>query len=312
RTDTDAESETAQRRHRSREKFRVRLRSGEMEDAVIELSVEEKATPVGMFATIGSDQLGPDVQSLLEQIMPSQSKPRQVPVREARKIVFEQECDKLIDRQKVNELAIQRAENSGIIFIDEIDKVCSPASGTGPDISRQGVQRDLLPIVEGTTVSTRIGPVKTDHVLCIAAGAFHSCKPSDLMPELQGRFPIRVELQELTADDFRRILTEPEGALVKQQIALMATEGVTITFTDEAVSALADLSYRANQNTQNIGARRLHAAVEKLMETISFDAPELSGQTIAIDEAYVRERLAKIADDESAIHFGFHSLQRED
>jgi ATP-dependent HslUV protease ATP-binding subunit HslU len=247
----------------------------------------------------------------MDHLMPSQSKPRRLPVREARKVVFEQECDKLIDRQKVNELAIRRAENSGIIFIDEIDKICGPAGGYGPEVSRQGVQRDLLPIVEGCTVNTRCGPVRTDHVLCIAAGAFHACKPSDLMPELQGRFPIRVELQDLTAEDFRRILTEPEGALIKQQIALMSTEGLSVEFTDQAVNSLAEIAYQANQNTQNIGARRLHSAVEKLMETLSFEAPDMKGQSITIDENYVRERLAGITEDEDAIRFGFHSL-RED
>jgi len=312
RTDTDAESETAQRRYRSREKLRTRLAAGEMEDAVVELTVDEKAAPVGMFATVGVEQFGPELQNLMDQLMPSHSKPRRLPVREARKVIFEQECDKLIDRQKVNELAVRRAENSGIIFIDELDKICGPSSGYGPDVSRQGVQRDLLPIVEGCTVNTRCGPVRTDHVLCIAAGAFHRWKPSDLMPELQGRFPIRVELQDLTAEDFRRILTEPEGALIKQQIALMATEGVTVEFTGEAISALAELAYKANQNTQNIGARRLHSAVEKLMETLSFEAPDQQGRTVTIDESYVRERLAGITEDETAIRFGFHSLRPEE
>ncbi|MHC4067682.1 MAG: ATP-dependent protease ATPase subunit HslU [Planctomycetota bacterium] len=312
RADTEAESETAQRRYRSREKLRARLRAGEMEDAVIELTVDQKSTPVGMFATVGVDQLGPDIQNLMEQLMPSQSKPRRLPVREARKVIFEQQCDRLIDRQKVNELAVQRAENSGIIFIDELDKICGASSGYGPDISRQGVQRDLLPIVEGCTVNTRCGPARTDHVLCIAAGAFHAGKPSDLMPELQGRFPIRVELSALTAEDFRRILTEPQGALVKQQIALMATEGVSLEFTDEAITALAEISYQANENTQNIGARRLHSAVEKLMETLSFDGPDLKGQTVTIDESYVRERLAGITEDETAIRFGFHSLRSDE
>ena len=311
RSDTDAESETAQRRYRSREKLRTRLRDGELEDAVIELTVDEKASPVGMFATVGVDQLGPEIQSLMDHLMPSQSKPRRLPVREARKVIFEQECDKLIDRQKVNELAVRRAENTGMIFIDEIDKICGPAGGYGPEVSRQGVQRDLLPIVEGCTVNTRCGPVRTDHVLCIAAGAFHACKPSDLMPELQGRFPIRVELQDLTAEDFRRILTEPEGALIKQQIALMSTEGLRVEFTDQAVNSLAEIAYQANQNTQNIGARRLHSAVEKLMETLSFEAPDMKGQSITIDENYVRERLAGITEDENAIRFGFHSLQED-
>jgi len=309
RGDTEPASDTAQRRYRSREKLRGRLRDGEMEDSLIELKVDEKPGSVGMFATVGMDQLGPDVQNLLEQFMPSQAKPRRLPVREARRIIFEQQCDKLIDRQKVSELAVQRTENSGILFIDEIDKVCGPPGSYGPDVSRQGVQRDLLPIVEGCTVNTRYGPVRTDHVLCIAAGAFHNCKPSDLMPELQGRFPIRVELSDLTAEDFRRILTEPEGALIKQQIALMSTEGVELGFQEEAVTAIAEIAYQTNRNAQNIGARRLHGAVEKLLETLSFDAPERRGDRVTIEEAYVRERLAGIAEDEALIRFGFHSLK---
>ncbi len=307
-TDGAADGEASERRFRSREKLRARLRAGELEDAQVELTVEARAMPIGMFATVGADQLGPDLQNLMEQLMPSHAKPRRLPVREARKVIFQQECDKLIDRDKVNAMAVQRAENSGIIFIDEIDKICG-SDGYGPDVSRQGVQRDLLPIVEGCTVSTRCGQVQTDHMLCIAAGAFHRAKPSDLMPELQGRFPISVQLDDLSADDFRRILTEPEGALVKQQIALMATEGASVTFTEEAVSALAEIAYRTNQNCQNIGARRLHAAMEKLMETLSFDAPDRQGTSVAIDEDYVRERLAGTDEDETRIRFGFHSLR---
>ncbi|HUU82961.1 MAG TPA: ATP-dependent protease ATPase subunit HslU [Phycisphaerae bacterium] len=311
RLDHDAESETAQRRYRSREKLRAQLKAGDLEDSLIELTVDERASPVGMFATVGMDQLGPEIQNLMDQFMPAQTKPRRMPVHEARKVIFQQQCDKLIDRQKVAELAAQRTENSGIIFVDEIDKVCGAPGGWGPDVSRQGVQRDLLPIVEGCTVNTRAGPIRTDHILCIAAGAFHRCKPSDLMPELQGRFPIRVELSDLSAEDFRRILTEPEGALIKQQVALMATEGLTLEFSEEAITALAETSYKVNQNAQNIGARRLHSTVEKLMETLSFEAPDRRGDTVTIDEDYVRERLKGIAEDETLIRFGFHSL-RED
>ena len=310
RLDTAPDGDAAERRFRSREKLRTRLRAGELEDSVIELTVDAKSMPAGMFATVGVDQLGPEVQNLMEQLMPSRSKPRRLPVREARQVVFQQECDKLIDRDKVNEMAVTRAENSGIIFIDELDKICG-GEGYGPEVSRQGVQRDLLPIVEGCTVTTRCGPVQTDHMLCIAAGAFHRAKPRDLMPEMQGRFPIRVELDDLTAEDFRRILTEPEGALVKQQIALMATEGLKLDFTDEAVTALAEISYRTNQNCQNIGARRLHATMEKLMETLSFEAPDQKGKSATIDEDYVRERLAGVDQDETLIRFGFHSLRSD-
>ncbi|MFQ5489566.1 MAG: ATP-dependent protease ATPase subunit HslU [Phycisphaerae bacterium] len=299
------QEQAAERRRRSREKLRAKMQAGELEDAQVELTVEKRVTPVGMFATtVGMDQMGPDLQNFMEQLMPSQAKPQRRPVREARKIMFQQECDKLIDPNKVNELAIQRTENNGIIFIDEIDKVCGPG-GMGPEVSRQGVQRDLLPIVEGCTVNTRCGPVKTDHVLCIAAGAFHATRPSDLMPELQGRFPIRVELADLTGEDFRRILTEPEGALIKQQIALMATEGVKLNFTDDAITGLAEMAYRTNQNCQNIGARRLHSAMEKLMETLSFDAPDHRGESIVIDRDLVEERLAGLDRDESRVQFGF-------
>ncbi len=303
RTDTGADSETAQRRHRSREKLRAQLRSGELDDRTVELRVESKATPIGFMATLGMDQVEPDLQSLMERLIPSQSKERAVPVYEARKILFNQQCDKLIDREKVAEMGVRRTESSGIIFLDELDKLAAPGESHGPDISRQGVQRDLLPIIEGCSVNTRYGPVRTDHVLVIAAGAFHGCKPSDLMPELQGRLPIRVELDDLTRDDFIRILTEPQNALTKQQTALLATEGVLIDFTEDAIVALADIAYRVNQGTDNIGARRLMTVVEKVMEEISFEASERSGETITIDKAYVTDRLAEISEDSDLSRF---------
>ncbi|HEY3245337.1 MAG TPA: ATP-dependent protease ATPase subunit HslU [Phycisphaerae bacterium] len=297
------DSETAQRRNRNREKLRAQLRSGELEDRQVELTVERKAVPVGMFATIGTEQIDPGMQDFLEKILPKDTKSRRVPIREARRIIFDQQVDKLIDREKVNELALRRTQESGIIFLDELDKLAGSDRTAGPDVSRQGVQRDLLPIVEGSTVSTRYGPVKTDHILFIAAGAFHNTKPADLMPELQGRFPIRVELTDLNREDFLRILTEPQSALVKQHTALLGTEGVKIEFTRDAIEAMADIAFRVNQSTQNIGARRLYTITEKVMEQLSFEAPDRSGDTVVIDDKYVREALEKIAKDEDLSKF---------
>ena len=300
--ETDAEADA--RRQRTRDKLRAQLRDGQLEDRMVELRVEQKMAPMGMFATtLGPDQIGPEIQDLMDRLMPSQPKDRKVSIREARRIIFQQESEKLIDREKVKTMAIERTQNCGIVFIDEMDKLCGGRQSSGPDISRQGVQRDLLPIIEGSTVNTRHGPVKTDHILFVAAGAFHTAKPSDLMPELQGRLPIRVELDDLTKDDFRRILTEPENALTRQQIALMATEGVQIRFTEDAIEALASTAAQVNQTAENIGARRLHTIMEKVMESISFDAPEISGKSITIDAAYVRDRLADIVKDEDLSKF---------
>jgi ATP-dependent HslUV protease ATP-binding subunit HslU len=243
------------------------------------------------------------MQSFLEKLIPASNKTRTVNVGSAREILFDQQCDKLIDRDKVMENALERTEDAGMIFLDELDKLCSPSQSHGPDISRQGVQRDLLPIIEGCTVSTRYGPVRTDHILFIAAGAFHGCKPSDLMPELQGRLPIRVELEDLTRDDFIRILTEPKNALTRQHTSLLATEGVLIEFTKDGVEALADIAFRLNQTTDNIGARRLTTVTERVMEEISFDAPTRHGQTVRIDAAYVRDKLANIAQDADLSRF---------
>ncbi len=299
----DPNSEAAQKRHRTREKFRRRLRDGEFDDRDVEITSEEKPLPVGMMATIGMDQLDPEVQSFFEKIIPQQSKNRRLPVREARKVLFHQACDQLIDREKVIEMAIQRTENSGLVFVDEIDKIAAAGGAHGPDVSRQGVQRDLLPIVEGCAVNTRYGPVKTDHILFIAAGAFHASKPSDLMPELQGRFPIRVELGDLTKDDFVRILTQPQNALTRQQVAMMATEGVKLEFTPDAVEAMAEIAHQVNLNTLNIGARRLYTIIEKVLETLSFEAPDRTGDTVIIDAKEVRQRLAEISQDEDVSRF---------
>jgi ATP-dependent HslUV protease ATP-binding subunit HslU len=228
-----------------------------------------------------------------------QSGPRQVTVREARQILLEQETEALIDRAAVQEQAVELVENHGIVFLDELDKVCGPSSSHGPDVSRQGVQRDLLPVVEGTTVNTKYGPVRTDHILFIAAGAFHVSKPADLMPELQGRFPIRVELTDLTRDDFLRILTEPKHALTKQYAELLNTEGVKIEFTRDGIEALADIAFEVNRTAQNIGARRLHTVLERVVEEVSFEGPDLRDKRVRIDGPYVRDRLGVI-------------LQRED
>lgn len=302
-SDADAASEETQQRQRTREKFRQRLREGEFDDREVEIVAEEKPMPIGMMATIGVDQLDPEMQNLFERLIPQQSRNRRLPVREARKVLFQQACDQLIDREKVVEMAIRRTENSGIIFIDEIDKIAGPASTHGPDVSRQGVQRDLLPIVEGSTVTTRQGAVRTDHILFIAAGAFHTSKPSDLMPELQGRFPIRVELNDLTKEDFVRILTQPQNALTRQQVALLATEGVKLEFTPAAVEAMAEIAHQVNSSTLNIGARRLYTVMEKVLESLSFDAPDLKGQAITIDAGDVRKRLAGISEKEDVSRF---------
>jgi ATP-dependent HslUV protease ATP-binding subunit HslU len=245
-----------------------------------------------------------EMQSMIERMLPSKRETRRVNVRDARKILFSQEAEKLIDKDKIHRTAIERCEQSGIVFLDEIDKVAGGAEGKhGPDVSRQGVQRDLLPIVEGSTVATRYGPVRTDYILFIAAGAFHATKPSDLMPELQGRFPIRVELQDLTKEDFVRILREPQNSLTKQQAALLAAEGIEVTFADDAVDSMAQIAYDLNRRTQNIGARRLYTILERVFEAISFDAPDSAEKRVHITAAYVRERLEDVLKDEDLSKF---------
>jgi ATP-dependent HslUV protease ATP-binding subunit HslU len=244
-----------------------------------------------------------DLQGMFEKILPKHVVRREMSVAEARRVLFDQECESLINSDKVNSQAIELAENTGIIFLDELDKIVASEGGRGADVSRQGVQRDLLPIVEGTTVQTRYGYIRTDHVLFIAAGAFHSTKPADLMPELQGRFPIRVELEELAKADFIRILSEPHNSLIRQYTALMNVEGVEVAFTPDAVEALADYAYRVNQSTQNIGARRLHTIMERLLEELSFEAPDMKMGRVEINAGYVKERLDKIAEDEDLSKF---------
>src|SRR5215213_9993479 len=278
------EPEDADRRQRTRDKFRAMLESGELEDRQVELPAEQKSLPqVQMLSAFGMEDMQANLQNMLENIIPRPAGPRQVTVAEARKILLEQETEALIDRAAVQERAVDLVENQGIVFLDELDKVCGPAASHGPDVSRQGVQRDLLPVVEGTTVNTKYGPVRTDHILFIAAGAFHLSKPADLMPELQGRFPIRVELTDLTRDDFLRILTEPKHALTKQYAELMATEGVTVEFTPDGVEALADIAFEVNRTAQNIGARRLATIMERVIEEVSFAGPDLQDKRVRID-----------------------------
>jgi ATP-dependent HslUV protease ATP-binding subunit HslU len=290
----ELEAEEQEKRQRSREKLREKLLAGELEDRVVELTIEQKTPAVQVLGGMGMEQMEANLQEMFERMMPRGNAARNVPIKEARKILTEQESEALIDRAAVAEQAVELAENHGIIFLDEIDKVCGPQSGHGPDVSRQGVQRDLLPVVEGTTVNTKHGPVKTDFILFVAAGAFHASKPADLMPELQGRFPIRVELTDLARDDFLRILTEPQHSLTKQYGELLRTEGVEVGFTVDGVEAIADLAFDLNRTAQNIGARRLHTILERVVEDVSFDAPELAGQQITIDAALVREKIGAI------------------
>jgi ATP-dependent HslUV protease ATP-binding subunit HslU len=280
----------------SLEELQKKLAAGELDDRKVEIVVETRATPV-MVGGIGMEHMDIDLQGMFEKILPKQTNRRELTVAQAHKILFEQECEARLDTDKINSSAIALAENLGIIFIDELDKIVASDS-RGADVSRQGVQRDLLPIVEGTHVQTRYGHVRTEHILFIAAGAFHKTKPSDLMPELQGRFPIRVELQDLTKDDFVRILKEPKNSLTRQYSALLDTEGVALEFTDEAIDALASFAFHVNQTTQNIGARRLYTILERLLEQLSFDAPEMNGGQVQITAEYVKERLTQVAEDE--------------
>ncbi len=300
----DENPEESERRQRTRDKMKAKLEAGELEEKMVELAVEQRAVPVQIFSNMGMEAMDVDLQNMFEKIMPKGNQsPRQVTIRDARKILLEQETESLIDRAVVTEKAIALVENQGIVFIDEIDKVCGPSSGHGPDVSRQGVQRDLLPVVEGTTVNTKYGPVKTDHILFIAAGAFHTSKPADLMPELQGRFPIRVELTDLTKADFLRILTEPKHALTKQYAELLATEGLEIEFTADGIEALADIAFDVNRSTQNIGARRLHTILERVLEDVSYEGPDMKEKRVVIDGAYVQGKLGAILQKEDLSKF---------
>jgi len=290
-----AESEEETRMRDTREKLRAQLRDGLLEDRMVEIEVKEKTTPpLEVVSNAGVEEIGFQIQELLPGFLGGRTKRRRMKLKEAREIILEEEEKRLVDMDQVARLAVGRVEQSGIIFLDEVDKIAGRESGRGPDVSREGVQRDLLPIIEGTTVNTRFGLVRTDHILFIGAGAFHVAKPSDLIPELQGRFPIRVELTPLTRDDFVRILTEPENALIRQYEALLGTEGVRVEFTADAVDEIADVAEKVNADAENIGARRLHTVVEKVMEDISFAAPDVAEKSVRVDRTYVRDHLKDI------------------
>lgn len=284
----------------TREKFRRMLRDGQLEEREVELQVDEQGPHIEVFSNMGLEEMGMNLKDAMKNFFPGKKKQKKLKIKEARLIVEQQETAKLVDMEEVRDVAVKRAEQSGIIFLDEIDKICQRESSQrgGGDVSREGVQRDLLPIVEGSTVITKYGMVKTDHILFIAAGAFSLAKPSDLLPELQGRFPIRVELDNLTKEDFVRILTEPENSLTKQYAALMAEDGVFLKFTDTGIEEIAHMAMMMNESVENIGARRLHTLMEKVLEEVSFDAPECARGEIAVDKEYVSSRLTNIVNNE--------------
>jgi ATP-dependent HslUV protease ATP-binding subunit HslU len=290
-------------RSTTREKLRAQLRAGRLDDRPIELEVKAQMAPIEIFSATGMGELDQNLRDMLSSMLPARTKQRKVKLGEARRILAQEEAQKLIDMDEVTSQAIRRVENSGIIFLDEIDKIAGRERAHGPDVSREGVQRDLLPIVEGSTVSTKHGMVKTDHILFIAAGAFHVAKPSDLIPELQGRFPIRVELEPLTRGDFIRILTEPRNALITQYVELLRTEGVTLQFSADAIATLAEIATRVNERAENIGARRLYTILERVLEDISFEAPDMPGREVAIDAEYVQARLADVVKDEDLTRY---------
>ncbi len=286
-------------RQATKDKLRQQLRDGKLNERLIELEIQSQATPiVEIFSGQGMEEMGINLREMLSNVLPTKTKRRKVRIAEARRLLAQEEAQRLVDMEEVVAQAIHRVENSGIVFLDELDKIAGREAGRGPDVSREGVQRDLLPIVEGSTVTTKYGPVKTDHILFIAAGAFHVAKPSDLIPELQGRFPIRVELDQLTREDFIRILTEPQNALIRQYVELLKTEEVTLHFAPDSVAAVAELATLVNQRAENIGARRLYTIMEKLLEEISFAAPDMPGKELTIDAGYVHTRLADVIKDE--------------
>ena len=286
-------------RDATRDKLRAQLRAGKLDERMIEMDVQAQVGPMlEVFSGQGMEEVGINLKDMLSNLMPGRTKKRRVKIAEARRLLVQEEAQKLVDVDEAVSQAIRRVENSGIIFLDELDKIAGREQSHGPDVSREGVQRDLLPIVEGSTVTTKYGMVRTDHILFIAAGAFHVSKPSDLIPELQGRFPIRVELEPLTREDFVRILSEPQNALVRQYVELLKTEGVALCFRDDAVDAIADIASTVNQRTENIGARRLYTVMEKLLEEVSFTAPDLAGQELIIDADYVHARLSEVLQDQ--------------
>ncbi len=297
-TGTEEDMEEARKKmSETKKKMRKLLWDGKLDDREVEIEITARSLPIQVFSQAGVEEMDPGISEMIGSLMPKKSKVRKVKVPEAMDILTEEEARKLIDMDKVTHLALERTENSGIIFIDEIDKVAGKNGVSGPDVSREGVQRDLLPIIEGSSVTTKHGMVRTDHILFIGAGAFHVSKPSDLIPELQGRFPIRVELEALTKDDFIRILTEPRNALIKQYTELMRTEDIKLSFTSEAIEKIAETAAEVNSSTENIGARRLHTVLEKLLDEISFNAPDMKEKKFAIDKNYVEEKIADIVKD---------------
>ena len=295
----DASTSLTESSSRTREKLRQQLREGKLDDRTVEIETRERNFPsFEIISNQGVEEMDVNLKDMLPNIFGQRTKKRKMKVNEAFEYLIQEEEQRLIDMEQVTRVAIDRVENSGIIFLDEIDKIAGRESGHGPDVSREGVQRDILPIVEGTTVNTRYGMVRTDHILFIAAGAFHVSKPSDMIPELQGRFPIRVELQSLTMADFVRILTEPKSSLTRQYIALLETEGVKLEFTPDALEEVARFAFRVNEGTENIGARRLHTIMERVLDEISFDAPEKKGQQFVVDAAYVQKMLSEIVKDQ--------------
>jgi len=297
-TEAEVDIDEAKRKmSETKKKMRKLLWDGKLDDREVEIEITARSLPIQVFSQAGVEEMDPGISEMLGSLMPKKSKVRKVKVPEAMDILTEEEARKLIDMDKVTQLALERTENSGIIFIDEIDKVAGKNGVSGPDVSREGVQRDLLPIIEGSSVTTKHGMVRTDHILFIGAGAFHVSKPSDLIPELQGRFPIRVELEALTRDDFIRILTEPKNALIKQYTELMRTEDIKLSFTAESIEKIAETAAEVNSSTENIGARRLHTVLEKLLDEISFNAPDMKEKKFTIDKNYVEEKIADIVKD---------------
>jgi ATP-dependent HslUV protease ATP-binding subunit HslU len=294
---TNPEESEADSSSDTRQKLRKLLREGKLDERYVDIEVTSKNMPIQVFSPSGMDEMDMNISDMIGNLFPKKTKQRKVNVPEAMEVLVQEEAQKLVDMDNVVKLAIERVEQSGIIFIDEIDKVAGRESSAGPDVSREGVQRDLLPIIEGCTVNTKHGMVKTDHILFVGAGAFHVSKPSDLIPELQGRFPIRVELEPLTKDDFVNILTKPKNALIKQYIELLNTEDIELVFAEDAINEIAETAQNVNESTENIGARRLHTIMERMLDDISFEAPDMKEDKITIDANYVKEKIADIVKD---------------
>jgi ATP-dependent HslUV protease ATP-binding subunit HslU len=295
---TEVDEQERERSRETRERLREQLRGGKLDSRYVDIEVKEKVMPFGVISNAGLEEIEINLKSMLGNLLPEKAKRKKAKVPEALTLLEEEEANKLLDMDKITREAVERVEQAGIVFLDEIDKIAVKGHGYGPDVSREGVQRDLLPIVEGSTVATKHGAVKTEHILFIAAGAFHMAKPSDLIPELQGRFPIRVELGPLGKEDFKRILTEPNNALIKQYIALLETEGVALEFSEDAIDEISEIAEQVNEKTENIGARRLHTILERLLEEISFEAPERKDVKLSRVRAYGKEKLSDIALDQ--------------